>query len=140
MKDVERTEMSINPERAFFILMKAREFEEKSERSGLEDGSNPTDDRDVAVLEDNPDDATQEELLSALAALNEDEHTDLIALTWIGRGDFTIEEIADAREEARSIRNRHARYLMETPLFSEYLEDGLSQAGVDLDEFERQHL
>lgn len=133
-------DLSVDPEKAFYILMKAREFDEKTESSGLEEGSNPTDDKDVAVLEDNAEDATQEELMSALEALNEDEQLDLITLTWIGRGDFTVDEWNEARKQAQEITDRHIPlYLIETPLFSEYLEDGLSQAGFDLDEYERKH-
>lgn len=134
-------ELSISPEKAFYILMKAREFEEKTEPSGMEDGSNPADDKSVAVLEDNPEDATEEELTAALDGLNEDEQLDLVALTWIGRGDFSIGDWIAAREEAKSVTHKHiSNYLIGTPLFSEYLEEGLGLAGVDLDEFERRRL
>ncbi|PQA89389.1 DUF3775 domain-containing protein [Hyphococcus luteus] len=133
-------DLTINLEKAFYILMKAREFDEKTEASGMEEGSNPSDDKDVAILEDSPGDATQEELTSALEALNEDEKLDIIALTWIGRGDFTIGEWATVRKRAAEMTDKHIPlYLLETPLFSDYLEEGLSQAGFDLDEFEREH-
>lgn len=58
--------ISLDPEKAFFILMKAREFDAKTESADLQTGSNPTDDKEVAVLEDSPDDAVEEELSSAL--------------------------------------------------------------------------
>ncbi len=133
-------ELMIDPEKAFYIVMKAREFDEKTERSGLEDGSNPTDDGEVAVLEDNPDDAVEDELSSALESLSEDEQNALITLTWIGRGDFTMSEWKKAYRKAQNMSNKHIPlYLMETPLFSDYLEEGLSLAGYDLDEYERQH-
>jgi len=133
-------ELSIDLEKAFYILMKAREFDEKTESAGLESGSNPTDDKDVAVLEDNLDDATQEELMAALEGLNDDEKIELIALTWIGRGDFSVEEWASARKEAIDMSHKHIPlYLAQTPLFSDYLEEGLALAGHDLDEFERKH-
>ena len=133
-------ELSIDLEKAFYILMKAREFDEKTESAGLESGSNPTDDKDVAVLEDNLDDATQEELMAALEGLNDDEKIELIALTWIGRGDFSVKEWATARKEAIEMSHKHIPlYLAQTPLFSDYLEEGLALAGHDLDEFERKH-
>lgn len=136
----ENPELSIDPEKAFYILVKAREFDEKTESAGLEAGSNPTDDKDVAVLEDNPDDAVEEELMSALEALNEDQQIDLVVLTWIGRGDFSIAEWDAARTEARDMSHKHIPlYLAQTPLFSDYLEEGLALAGHDLDEFERKH-
>lgn len=133
-------ELSIDAEKAFYIVMKAREFDEKTGSSGLEEGSNPTDDKDVAILEDSADDATEEELAAALGGLNEDEKIDILALTWIGRGDYTMEEWDAAREEARGRLDKNfAHYLIETPLFSDYLEEGLALAGHDLDEFEREH-
>ncbi|MEO1240437.1 MAG: DUF3775 domain-containing protein [Pseudomonadota bacterium] len=138
--DKNSSELSIDPEKAFYILMKAREFGGKTERANLENGSNPTDDRDVAVLEDNPDDAVEEELTSAMASLNEDEQYDLIALTWIGRGDFGIKDWPAARQQAADMSDKHIPlYLLRTPLFSDYLEEGLALAGLDLDEFERKH-
>ena len=137
----ETLELCLSAEKAFFILMKAREFDGKTARSGLEDGSNPTDDKDVAVLEDNPDDAATEELTAAMDGLNEDEQLDLLALTWIGRGDFKIEEWPRARKEAAEMTDKHIpHYLFETPLLSDFLEEGLSLAGFDLDEFERRRL
>lgn len=136
----ERLPLSVDPEKAFYILMKAREFEEKTEASGLEEGSNPVDDKAVSVLEDNAEDATEEELVSALSSLNEDEQLDMVALTWIGRGDFSIDEWDAARAEARAVTDKHIDlYLSGMPLFSDYLEEGLQQAGYDLDEFERKH-
>lgn len=133
-------ELSINTEKAFYILVKAREFEEKTTPSELEEGSNPSDDKDISVLEDNPDDATEEELTSALEALNEDELLDLVSLTWIGRGDYGIDDWEKVRAEAEALSDKHIPlYLKQTPLFSDYLEEGLAQLGHDLDEFERKH-
>ena len=51
-------------------------------------GSNPSDDNDVAVLEDHEDDAVVEELTSFIDAMSEDEQIDLVALVWLGREDF----------------------------------------------------
>ena len=50
MTDV-RPELSLDPETAFFILMKARELDAKVEESDPDSGSNPSDDRSVDVLE-----------------------------------------------------------------------------------------
>lgn len=138
--EIEDIELAIDPEKAFYILMKAREFEEKTESAELESGSNATDDKGVAILEDNVDDATEEELTAALEGLNEDEQLDLLALTWIGRGDYAINEWPAVRQAARNMSHPHiALYLKESPLFSDYLEEGLAQAGHDLDAFERKH-
>jgi hypothetical protein len=84
----------------------------------------------VDVLEDQADDPVYEELTAFIAALDEDERADLVALTWLGRGDAGIEEWDDLRSEAARARNeRTAAYLLGLPLLSEYLEEGLSQFG-----------
>jgi len=51
-------------------------------------------------------------------------------LTWLGRGDASLEEWDDLRSEARRVRNeRTATYLLGLPLLPEHLQEGLSQFG-----------
>jgi hypothetical protein len=84
----------------------------------------------VSVLEDQPDDPVYDELMAFIAGLDEDEQIDLIALTWLGRGDAPIEEWDDLRNEAARTRNeRTAAYLLGLPLLPEHLQEGLSQFG-----------
>jgi hypothetical protein len=60
-----------------------------------------------------------------------------LALTWLGRGDYTKDEWRDALEEARRIHDeKEAQYLIGTPLLADYLEEGLSQLGYSLQDFE----
>lgn len=47
-----------------FIIMKACQFDAKEAATESDPGSNPTDDNDVAVLQDHADDPVQEELIS----------------------------------------------------------------------------
>jgi hypothetical protein len=128
-------ELTISPEKAFFIIVKAREFDEQVAQSDPNSGSNPTDDREVDVLEDDEDNPVVQELQAAFAGLNVDEQLDLLALTWLGRGDFS--SFADARKEAEGLDEVHAaRYLIGTPQLGDYLEEGLSQLGISLEDFE----
>jgi Protein of unknown function (DUF3775) len=51
-------------------------------------------------------------------------------LTWLGRGDASIDEWEELRSEAARARNeRTAAYLLGPPLLPEHLEEGLSQFG-----------
>jgi Protein of unknown function (DUF3775) len=113
-------------------VVKAREFDVKVAPEWLDDASNPTDDGMTRILEDYRDDPTLAELRSYLAALDEDELEDLIALTWIGRGDYTIEEWEDLMGEVRDLRasENTVRYLIGIPLLGDYLEDGLNEFGL----------
>lgn len=136
---MKQDELTISPEKAFFIIVKAREFDEKVEPSEPDPGSNPSDDKDVEVLEDREDDPTLEELSGALSALNDDEQLDVLALVWLGRGDFSSFE--DARQEAAAMRDKHIpRYLIGTPQLGDYLEEGLAQAGFSTEDFELNRL
>jgi hypothetical protein len=75
-------ELNISPEKVFFIIVKAREFDAKVDPVEADPGSNPADAGEREVLEDYSDDATASELRAAIDALNQDEVIDLIALPW----------------------------------------------------------
>jgi hypothetical protein len=128
-------ELSISPEKLCFIIAKAREFDVKDVVTDPGDSSNPTDDAMLSVLEDHPDDPVVQELTAFIQALSEDEQVDLVALTWLGRGDGGIEDWNDLRAEAARAHNRRtASYLLGMPLLSNHLEDALSQFGISCDE------
>lgn len=133
--------VTISPEKVCFILIKAREFDEKVDPGDDDPGSNPGDDLSVEILEDRPDDPTLEELMGAIDALNEDEGLELIALAWIGRGDFEPDEWDDAIEAAREVPERRiANYLTQMPLLGDYLEEGLARFDLHCTEFEMNRL
>jgi Protein of unknown function (DUF3775) len=132
-------QLTISQEKAFYIIVKAREFDEQVEPTDPDSGSNPSDDREVDVLEEQADDPVEQELEAALVALNVDEQLDLIALTWLGRGDFS--SFAEARKEASDMRDKHIpSYLIGTPQLGDYLEEGLAQLGISLEDFEKNRL
>jgi len=129
--------LSISPEKVCFFILKAREFDVKDAVSDPDSGSNASDDAMIDVLEDHPDDPTQQELRSFIDALTEDEQVDLVALTWLGRGDGTIDEWDDLRAEAARLHNnRTAAYLMGKPMLGDHLEEGLSQFGLSCEDFQ----
>ncbi len=132
-------QLTISPEAAFYIIVKAREFDEQVPPTDPDSGSNPADDREVDVLEEQADDPVEQELEAALVALNIDEQLDLLGLMWLGRGDFS--SFAEARKEAADMRDKHIpRYLIGTPTLGDYLEEGLAQLGISLEDFEKNRL
>jgi len=129
-------ELAITTDEAFYILMKAREFDEKTPDSDPDSGSNPTDDGSADALEDQAGDPTEDELVAAIESLNDDAQLDLIAMIWIGRGDFSLAEWDEARQAARDIgRQRMSRYVRGIPLVSDYLDEALSQMGYALEDY-----
>ncbi|HLN11321.1 MAG TPA: DUF3775 domain-containing protein [Xanthobacteraceae bacterium] len=131
-------DLSIAIEKICFIIDKAHEFDVKDVVSDPDSGSNPTDDGMVSVLEDHGDDAGGFELTSFINGLDEDEQIDLVALTWLGRGDETLDDWDDLRAEAARQHNRRtAAYLLGMPLLADFLEEGLAKfdlscEGVDI--------
>jgi hypothetical protein len=133
--------LTVRPETVCFVIVKAREFGVKVEPDDPDSGSNPSDDKEIDVLEDYVDDPTFEELSSALEALNDDESLDVVALAWIGRGDYTVDDWAEARDQATEIpAKERPRYLIGTPLLGDYLEEGLSELGYSCDDVEIERL
>ena len=130
--------LDIAEDKLAFIIEKAREFDVKESDSDPDSGSNPNDDGNADVLESKPGDATREELSGAISELNEDERSQLIALAWLGRGTYGVEEWDEAVATARSEHGRRAaHYLIGLPLLSDYLEDGLAlfeEGIVDMDD------
>jgi hypothetical protein len=133
--------LSISPEKVCFIIVKAREFDVKDVVTEPDPASNATDDAMLSVLEDHRDDPTFQELRSFISVLTEDEQIDLVALTWLGRGDATLDDWDQLRSEAARLHNaRTAAYLLGKPMLSDHLEEGLSQFECSCEEFEKGRL
>ena len=129
--------LTISPEKACFIVVKAREFDVKDVVTNPDESSSAADDAMSSVLEDRIDDPVEQELRGFIGALNEDEQIDLVALTWLGRGDGAIADWDELRAEASRAHNkRTASYLLGIPLLADYLEEGLAQFGLSCEEFE----
>ena len=133
--------LTISPEKVCFIIIKAKEFDAKDEVSEPDPGSNPSDDKDAAVLEDHEDDPVVEELTSLINSLSEDEQVDLVTLAWLGREDYSASDWRAVRKEAARAHNeRTAEYLLGMPLLGDFLEEGLSMLGHSCEEFEIERL
>jgi hypothetical protein len=129
-------ELTLNPDTAFAIMLKAREFDAKVEETDPDSGSNPSDDRGVDALETGPADDTQREIVSAINDLNDDEQRDLVALILVGREDYSLEEWPDARREAATIGRAHVpKFVTDIPLVSDFLEEGLSQFNLTVQDY-----
>jgi Protein of unknown function (DUF3775) len=131
--------LSVPLETLVYIIEKAREFDAEVPAVLPDDGSNPIDDEagDSSILEDRPENPTAEELKEALETLNDDQRDEIVAMTWVGRGDFTNEDWDEALHAAHERHNgEEARYLMGTPLLADYLEEGASQLGYSREDLE----
>ncbi len=124
-------------EKLAFIIVKAREYDAEVPPVDEESGSNPSDDAARDVLEEGRQNPTYQELVDAIDGLSDLERIELLALTWLGRGDYTKEEWRDALKEARRVHDeKETDYLVGTPLLAEYLEEGLSHLGYSIEDYE----
>ncbi len=120
-------QLTLTPDNALAIAQMARQFDVKVPQSDPDSGSNPSDDMGIDALEFGAHDDLERELVSVISDLNDDEQRDLIALILLGRGDFALEEWIAARAAWTDIgRAKTPRFVINIPLMSDYLEDGLS--------------
>jgi hypothetical protein len=128
-------------EQLAYIIEKARQFDAETAPVDSDSGSNTSDDSDVAILEDTSDNPTRQELTGALDALNDDQRIELLALMWLGRGDFDRGGWRDALAQAREIHNAaETEYLIGTPLLADYLEEAIVALGYSLEDYEKGRL
>jgi Protein of unknown function (DUF3775) len=126
--------LSISPEKVFFIITKSRQSDGNANESDL--AADPDDD----MIEDHRNSTNRSELFGFIRGLNVDEQIDLVTLTWLGRGDGGLDNWRDLRAEAeRAHNNRTASYLIGTPMLADYLEEALTQFGKSFEDFE-EHL
>jgi hypothetical protein len=129
--------LTIPLETLAYIIIKAREYDAEVPPVDSASGSNPVDDGNRDVLENTPQNPTYQELVEAIGSLSDAERIELLALTWLGRGDYTKEEWRDAVKEARRIHDeKETQYLVGAPLLGDYLEEGLAQLGYSIEDYE----
>lgn len=120
---------TINTDKVCYVVVKARELE--SEDEGVDaDASNSTDDKFVSVLTEEAYDSVRDEVAAYIDAMDVDEQSELVALAWVGRGDYGAD---DWDEAVRLGRERHegstSAYLLGIPLLASHLENGLGEFG-----------
>lgn len=75
-------------------------------------------------------------LLKLISALDRAELSEVLALTWMGRGDFEPEALPEAIRQAGRIISVHpAQYLANLPDLAEHLKNALGALGVRLGEY-----
>jgi hypothetical protein len=113
------------------VIERAREVEALVPAVDPDDASNPTDDKDMDVLEDENNETAEEELRAVLEDLADDELNETYALALVGRGSYDASEWDEALEAAAEIAddaNEQALIdgLLEMPMLAGYLDAGLA--------------
>jgi hypothetical protein len=115
------------------LIVEARRLEVKEGDTDPDSGSNPIDDGQTNVLTSSEeDDGAEKEFRGIIAGMNVDERADLLALLYIGRGDFEVEEWDEAltlAKERDAASGHLANYLIGTPNFADLLDEGFAAIG-----------
>ncbi len=128
--------LSINPDIVCFIIQKAKEFQAKESVTFGEDINDSEYEYDWSqILADHRDDLTYAEVENAIEELEPDQQVDLLALMYVGRGDFEGKEWSRAHKEAKeNLQSNLAAYLLSKPQIADYLRDGLESLGYACEE------
>lgn len=134
--DDDDVDLGVSLETVATVVDLARSLQGKEET----DADQATEDAnsESALLQETPDDMTEDSLKQFIDELNEDEQASLIALAWIGRGDYGPEDWEEARSLAAE-RNESdtASYLMGMEMLGDLLAEGVASFGLSIEDVER---
>lgn len=128
-------ELNLNPEFLRSLILKLRALMAQEEMVSPDSGSNPSDDEVSATLQESPDNMTRAEIEAQIEDLEPDQQAELVALMWIGRGDYEPEEWDEALALAVDRADRPTSdYLLGHPQVAEDLDEGVNKLfdGSDL--------
>jgi len=127
--------LRLDPEIVCYLMVRAREFQANEEVVLPDMPDNPAEDWALQVLADHVDDLSVQEGGTILADMDPEQQAELVALMWLGRGDYDIDEWETAVQDALEARtDRTWEYLLAHPLVADYLEEGLLQHGYSCEE------
>ncbi len=130
----------LDSQKVCFLIVKFREFGVQAEPN-LGGGSDATDDNFVAVFNNEAEPSVVKEAEGLIAGMSVEEQQELIALSLVGRGDYSKEEWTDAMTAAASHPEpTTSAFLMQNPTVSDDLEEGLSLFGFSCSDFETSRL
>lgn len=126
--------LDVNIDNVCRLIELAREFHAQEGVVIPEEPNDPGDDWQVQILAAHASDASLAEFKSVVDDLEPFQQQEIVALLWVGRGDFTLEEWDDVLVQAADAWNeRTAEYLIAHPMLAEYLTDGLDLHGYRCD-------
>ena len=135
--DDDEVDLGISLETVATVVDHARALQAKEESEPEQESEDAN--SEAALLQDTPDDMTEDTLEGFINELNEDEQAALIALAWIGRGDYGPEDWEEATRLAaeRNDGKDAGVYLVEMELVGDLLAEGVAAFGLSIEDVER---
>lgn len=129
------TDLGVAVEKVCDLITHARAFDAKIPAEYSPGDDSTTEESALEAVDSVGEEPVFDELASFIGALNEEEQINLVALTWLGRGDFTADDWESALETAKDARTDHTdTYLLGIPLLGDYLEEGLVALGYSCED------
>ena len=126
--------IDLNPDSVRVVIDLARTFQATSAMETEDMPVGPADDQSFEHLEEWHGDPAYLELKGSIEDLEPDQQATLVALMWVGRGDYELDDWADALAYATEVHGASTPdYLIASPLLADYLEQALAAHGYDDD-------
>lgn len=127
--------LQVNPETVCRLIELAQSYHVRESTSIPDEGSNSVDDWSQQMLADHKDNTSYDEFAAAIDELDADQQQEVVALLWLGRGDYTLEEWGGIVKQAKEQWSPEtAQYLIGHPLLADELREGLEQHGYSCQE------
>lgn len=128
--------LQVNPETVCRLIELAQSVHVREQGGTPEEGGNAIDDDwTQAMLADNGDNTSYQEFETIVKDLDPDQQHEVVALLWLGRGDYTLEEWDGIVKQARDEWTPEtAQYLIGHPLLADELREGLELHGHSCEE------
>jgi hypothetical protein len=125
--------MNLSSEQIADFVDHARAYDASEGQTDPDTGSNAADDGMTDVLQDDPENLEAQDIAGFVDALNDEARAELVALVWVGRGDF---EAADWREAVAAARDRldsgpTSAYLLGIPNVGDLVGEGYAAIAGD---------
>lgn len=131
-------DLGISLETVATVVDYARAIQVKEE-TDLDHGETEDETSEASLLREDPQDTSEDALRAFISELNEDEQASLIALAWVGRGDYGPDDWDEARALAaeRNDGRDAAEYLLHMDMLGDLLAEGVAAFGLSVEDVER---
>jgi len=129
--------LKVRLETLCYIIAKARELQAKEQVVFPDSFSGSADDWAMQVLADHMDDLSLQEIKALVEDLSGEQQAELVALMWLGHGDYSLDEWREANADAMARyldQGSTTEYLLANPMISDDLEEGLIAHGYSCED------
>ncbi len=122
--------MELNPDVACALVLRLRRLNGKTSVNHHADASNGVDDGMDEALSSSHEQGVRQDIAGLIAAMNEDQKTDLAGLILLGCEALHFDDFEKARLKANEVAKPVYEFVTSQPLACEYLRAGLEKQNI----------